>query len=354
MFQVKTNERKKPWDPKPEDQKVDGKNYRDGKDQLLRDALRFFELFPDIKTTDVRCHFSVAFPLASNSDEKEVLTKKDFEEEHQDKLLSKLGIVLPDDGETDPQAHMKENYVRLVARYLGQHSHLPSKKASEAWVKGLETLKVAVQCADSVFRFAANNMKTVTEEEDSRNSDAKKAILSDKFMADLKQAKANPKYLRSFQKQNDKIPFAELKIDKQTKLLVHSETKSYPLFGKAVTDSVLRALDEAGAHQGPSTLGEKLTKEKYAFHNEHAEEIDHVNVVNEHCKNCSQCKEVKAIRDLLPGSSNDLLLQIPEEHVQRAIAYGDLKHQGYTECSKRLKSWCTFEDFGNMVNDISH
>ena len=277
------------------------------------------------------------------------MTKKDFEEEHQDTLLSKLGIVLPDDGDTDPQPHMKENYVRLVARYLGQHSHLPSKKASEALVKGLETLKMAAQGADSVFGCAANNMETVTKEEESRNSDAKKAILSDKLMANIKQAKANPKYLRVFQKQNDKIPFAELKIDKQTKMLVHSKSKSHPLYGKAVTDAVLQALDEASSHQGPAKLSERLTKEKYVFHNEHAEEIDHVNVVNEHCKNCSQCKEVKAIRDLLPESSGDLLLQIPEEHVQRAIAYGDLKHQGFTECSKRLKAWCTFEDFHNMV-----
>ena len=46
IFQVKTNESKRPWDQNPEDQKVDGKNYKDGKEQLLRDALRFLELFP--------------------------------------------------------------------------------------------------------------------------------------------------------------------------------------------------------------------------------------------------------------------------------------------------------------------
>ena len=41
-MQVKTNEHDSPWDPKPEDQKVDGssKLYKDGIDQLERDTLR--------------------------------------------------------------------------------------------------------------------------------------------------------------------------------------------------------------------------------------------------------------------------------------------------------------------------
>ena len=150
MFQVKTNESKRRWDPKLEDQKVDGKNHKDGKEQLIRDALRFFELFPDIKTTDVKCNFAVAFPLASKSDEKEVLTKEDFNEEHRDTLLSKLGIF-DDDDDTDPEPHMEETYVKLVARYLGQHSHLPSKKASEALLKGLGTLKMAFEVPIQFF-----------------------------------------------------------------------------------------------------------------------------------------------------------------------------------------------------------
>ena len=83
---MKTKESKRPWDPKHEEQEVDRKNYKEAKDQLIRDALRFFEIFPDIKTTNVKCTFAVAFPLASKSDEKEVLTEEDFNAEHQDTL----------------------------------------------------------------------------------------------------------------------------------------------------------------------------------------------------------------------------------------------------------------------------
>ena len=352
MVQVKTNERKKPWDPKPEDQKVDGKNYRDGKDQLIRDALRFFELFPDIKTNNVKCNFSVAFPLASKSDEKEVLTQEDFEEDHQDTLLAKLGISYLGEDDVHPQPEMEETYVRLVARYLGQHSQIPSKKASEALVKGLETLNMAVQSADSVFGSVATDTMEMEEEENCENSsNAKKAISSDRLMQKIRRAKEDAKYRKVFEKQNGKIPFAELKINKQTKLLFHSKHKTHPLYGNAVTDAVLQALDENSSHQGPAKLIERLTQQKFVLHTEHAEEEDHTKVVNEHCNSCGQCKEVKAIRDLLPDSS-DGLLQIPEELVQRVIAFGDLKHQGSTKCLKRLKSWCTFlQDFDKMVNN---
>ena len=56
-LQVKTNEADTPWDPKPEDQKVDGKLFKDGVDQLKRDVLRLLELTPDIPNgiPNVRC-----------------------------------------------------------------------------------------------------------------------------------------------------------------------------------------------------------------------------------------------------------------------------------------------------------
>ena len=123
------------------------------------------------------------------------------------------------------------------------------------------------------------------------------------------------KYRKQFQKQNDKIPLAELKIDKQTKALLHSKNKSRPLYGKDVAGSVLQALDERNSHQGTSKVLERISKEKYIFHNEHAEEMDPVKIVEDHCKACFQCNEVEAIKELLPKSDPGLL-QIPEEHLQ--------------------------------------
>ena len=53
-LQVKTNEADTPWDPKPEDQKVDGRLFKEGVDQLERDVLRFLELTPDILMSNVK------------------------------------------------------------------------------------------------------------------------------------------------------------------------------------------------------------------------------------------------------------------------------------------------------------
>ena len=164
------------------------------------------------------------------------------------------------------------------------------------------------------------------------------------FMQKIRRAKEDTKSHKEFLKQNDKIPLAELEINKKTKLLVHSKSKSRPLYGKAVTDAVLKALDETSSHQGPAKVLERISKEKYVFHNEHAEELDPVKIVEDHCKTCSQCTEVEAIKEHLPKA--DLgLLPIPEEHIERVLEFGDLKHQGFAECSKRLKAWCTFPDF---------
>ena len=51
---MKTNEADTPWDPKPEDQKVDGRLFKEGVDQLERDVLRFLELTPDILMSNVK------------------------------------------------------------------------------------------------------------------------------------------------------------------------------------------------------------------------------------------------------------------------------------------------------------
>ena len=90
---MKTNEADSPWDPKREDQKVDGsaKLYKDGIDQLDRDILRFLELNPDIKMADIKIATNVAFPLAHESSER-ALTEVDFDPENGKVLLEKLGV----------------------------------------------------------------------------------------------------------------------------------------------------------------------------------------------------------------------------------------------------------------------
>ena len=74
---MKTNEADTPWDPKPEDQKVDGKLFIEGVDELERGVLRFLELTPDIPMSNVKIATNMAFPLASEPSER-ALTKDDF------------------------------------------------------------------------------------------------------------------------------------------------------------------------------------------------------------------------------------------------------------------------------------
>ena len=126
--QVKTNEDDSPWDPEPEDQKVDGspKLYKDAVDQLERDTLRFLELTPDIKMANVKIATNVAFPLAQESSER-ALTKDDFKPENAKVLLEKLGVpkkYLQSRQTVDETstAHGEETYKKMICRYLGAHA----------------------------------------------------------------------------------------------------------------------------------------------------------------------------------------------------------------------------------------
>ena len=93
-----------------------------------------------------------------------------------------------------------------------------------------------------------------------------------------------------------------------------------------------------------------LKKQKVTFHDKNIKELDPVEVVEDYVKNCSECKEVDAIKELVPNTNQGTLLMIPEDCLQCVIDFGDLKHQGYGETYRRLKSWCTFPEFETQVN----
>ena len=115
-MQVKTNEDDIPWDPNPRDQKVDAKNYKTGIDQLERDILRFLELIPDIKMTEVRIASNVAFPFAPESS-KRAITKNDLLAENAPALLKKLGVPNEFTQETfqgSPSADYEEIFKKII------------------------------------------------------------------------------------------------------------------------------------------------------------------------------------------------------------------------------------------------
>ena len=128
---MKTSEADTPWDPKPEDQQVDGRLFKDGVDQLEREVLRFLELTPDIPMSNVRIVTNVAFPLASEPSER-ALTKDDFLSKNAPLLLEKLGVPkmyleLPQRPMEKPTSEAEESFKRIIFRYLGAHAKVQAK-----------------------------------------------------------------------------------------------------------------------------------------------------------------------------------------------------------------------------------
>ena len=128
-MQVKTNEDSVPWDPKAEDQRVDGRNLKAGVDQLERDTLCFLELIPDVNMAGVRIATNVAFPLAQESTDM-ALTKEDFKPENARGLLEKLGFPkqfpdLPQRPNEKPTAESEDSFKKSHAATL---VHTPKSK----------------------------------------------------------------------------------------------------------------------------------------------------------------------------------------------------------------------------------
>ena len=139
---MKTNEADSPWDPKPEDPKVDGRLFKDGVDQLERDVLRFLELTPDIPMSSVSIATNLAFPMASESSER-ALTKEDFLTENIPQLLEKLGVPkeylhLPERSLENPTSEDAETFNKIICRYLGAHAKVQSKIPMDQGVRALE------------------------------------------------------------------------------------------------------------------------------------------------------------------------------------------------------------------------
>merc|ERR1712130_563829 len=307
--QVKTNEADTPWDPKPEDQKVDGKLFKDGVDQLERDVLRFLELTPDIPMSSVRIATNMAFPMASEPSER-ALTKEDFLSENAPQLLGKLGVPekylqLPEKSLENPTSEMEDAYNKSICRYIGANSKVLTKISMDHGVKGLE---LSVRGIEGGFEAQSSNPK-ILEEQQVEN--IRKAVARDARMKEIKQAVLVPKFGKKFQQQNVNIPLKDLKNDRE-RFLKQTSTKSFPLFGSSVIKDVLRATDEEAAHQGTEAIIDLLNKEKYVFFDENGIPLDQKTTVDEHVQGCTECSDVQQIRDKLPDASGHFL-QIPKE-----------------------------------------
>ena len=342
---MKTNEADSPWDPKPEDQKVEGsaKRYKEGVDQLERDTLRFLELIPDIEMANVRIATNVAFPLAHESSER-ALTKGDFEPENAKALLVKLGVPLEylESQDSFSMPVLKTTYKKMVCRYLGAHSTVSAKIEIET---GLEPLELAIKSTDSGLEAQASG-SMLCEQEGVKTM--KKAVAKDPRMKEVRRAVEIPKFGNKFQEQNPNIPLEDLKCDNK-RFLKQVSTKSFPLFGLPVIKAVIGAADNDAAHQGAEAITEVLAKEKYLFYDENGEPLDLRTKVDEHVQGCSDCCEVQEIKSKVSGLGEGHLFPIPESLEDQVLLFADRRHQGFAEAYRRIKSWADFPDLKRKV-----
>ena len=343
---MKTNEADTPWDPKPEHQKVDGRLFKDGVDQLKRDVLRFLELTPDIPMSSVRIATSMAFPMASEPSDR-AMTKEDLLHENAPQLLAKIGVPeeylsLPESFLKNPTSEDEEKFHKITSRYIGVHSKV---KANILMDQGVKALELAVRGTEGGFEAQSSNPTLLKEEQ---LGDVRKAIARDALMKEIRKAVLVPKFGKKFQMQNGNIPLKDLKNDKE-RFLKQTSTKSYPLYGSSVIKAVLRAADEEIAHQGAPAIIDMLTKEKYVFFDENGIPLDQKTTVDEHVQGCTECSDVEKIRDKLPEASGHLL-QIPKDMEDEVLLFADRRHQGFAAAYKRVKTWTNFPDFKQKVS----
>ena len=340
---MKSNEDDVPWDPKPEDQKVDGKNLKAGLDQLERDTLRFLELIPDVKMAEVKIATNLAFPLAQEPSER-ALTKEDFESDNARGLLVKLGVPkelleLPRASAMNSTDESKESFKKIICRYLGAHANVQAKVSL---AEGLEALDIAVKGTEGAFGAESSHLVDLNVE------NMMKAVSMDPRMREIQRAVLVPKFGKRFQIQNPNIPLKDLKQDNKRYLKQVSSNK-FPLFGKPAIEAVIRAADDSVAHQEVEVIRELLEKEKFAFFNDNGEPLVLKAMVEEHVQNCSDCCDVQEIKKKLPKSDGEHLLHIPIELEHEILLFADRRHLGFAEAYQRIKSWVDFPDFKRKV-----
>ena len=341
---MKRNETQKPWEPNQADQQVDARLYKEGLEQLCRDALRFMELLPDVVMTDVKIHLKLAFPLSQNPTSEDVLSKEDFEDENKDKLLKYLGIH-PTHKDIPPTATMEETFRRIVCRYIGPHSQVRSKTASESYKASFEALKLAANGTETYIEAGVSNILLKTE--DGPEPSVAQAVNNDSFMQKVRKAKIYQSVGEKFQKQYPKICLKGLDTHKD-RFLVLSNSRKFPLFGQKVIATVLHTLDESISHQGKVKLIEILDRQKYVLFDENGNLLEITETVNKHVKSCGDCIEVRLLKDILDKSDKSYT-QTPEEKVARLLAYADKRHQGYAKAFTRIKTWCKFPGIKSQV-----
>ena len=343
FLQVKTNEYKVPFECNEEDQTISKQNVKKGIEQLEHDILRLLELCPDVKAKEFdNIGTMLAFPLCKEKDER-YLTKEDFLEGNELQLLQKLGVPM-DRLDTTPDPKTVSIYQRVTCRYLGIHSMVPCKSASESLSHSMNMLGQADRSLETVFDSQVRNIQ---EDVFTGNKTLKTVLANDAVMKEVKLSIEKSTFKTKFKEKYPKLDVDELKLASASSEQMFDRNGMHPIFGKVI-EKALEVVDEMISHQGPREILKYFKEKKIVALNENGEEMKIKDIVGRHVGNCQNCIFVQQMKTkyLTDGS---LIQILDEEDISSVLKFSDEKHQGLREAGRRIKSWCDFQGFDERV-----
>ena len=343
---MKTSEDDFPWRFNQESKEVTKSSTQIAHQQLLCDFVRFIELLPDISMEGkIEFKLRVATPHALNSSDNLDLIKEDFDDVNYDRLLDKLGIP-QSKPESKPSLSVCEDFINIIGRYIGSHSTIPCKSASETFSHGVSDLGMATRSMDSAIESQVND---VPEIDNLQNENLKHAIARDEFTREIISALRDKDFAKKFLKNNPKFLLKDLKQEKSSSphVLSNKATGMHPIFGQGLLSKVIMIIDNDQCHQGAESIENFFKTKKIEAYDFKGEVINTSEAVKVYVEKCYQCDLVAKWKSM--DKSEGRLTQIEEIEIEEVLKFADQKHQGFPEAHKRLKSWCDFPDFEKKV-----
>ena len=337
-----------PFEYNEEDQTISKQNVKKGTEQLEHDALRFLEICSDVKAEEfVDIGMMLAFPLCKEREEK-YLTKEDFFEENDSQLLEKLGFPM-DRLNTTPDPKLASLYQRVISRYLGIHSMVPCKSASESFCHSMNMLGQTERSMESVFDSQVRNIQA---DYSTGNKTLKMILANDDLMKEIKLSIEKSAFKTKFKTKYPNIDFEKLKLASGSSEQMFTDKKGmHPIFGKVVEEAIA-VVDEMISHQGPQEILKYFKQKKIVALNENGEVMKFEVIVGQHVKNCHNCTFVQQMKTKYP-TDGSLVQIIEEEDISSVLKFSDEKHQGLREARRRIKSWCDFQGFEERVSLVN-
>ena len=153
--------------------------------------------------------------------------------------MEKLGLS-EQNADIKISSSVLENYKRVVCRYIGGHSLVPCKTASESISHGHSSLGLATRSTDSIFHSQVEATQP-HDMDDQEMDNIKRLIARDTLMNKVKEATENNSYRKKFQQEHPNIPLHDIALEKANSqhFLTNKSTGGHPIYGQIVTKIIL-------------------------------------------------------------------------------------------------------------------